>query len=752
MCVKFDNWKLDGSNGFMIRLVIAILFVVIPHTVLAASWLGKSTSTGTSHGAFEVSSVIKDDAQTLQLAVTEIQQSKTPDLDLLGRIIGLQMTLGHKANAKQNLEFLRSKQPDNGKMDQPLGKFFNNLGYMQEIKDFESTIEFLNQNAVGHYYCARWMKTTMISRAARSERFALAEEILMSMNPGFSVSGNDPVFMAAEFLVFPLYDNNKVDDALRIISLFPDSRTRRTLGRSLAIRAKNDAKIIEKVDKILVGAPVQAELPWCRYKLDVALKADDADAAIALFERCQQLGDKQTDWLKGRVGTLLKSLGDARASQYVRTKKEANDRLESRRFDSSPSNATYGLQLYKEGKLEKVIQDYGKLNRNEVLPQSARLKTSHVQPLYSIAVKIAAENRIEEALSVVEVIEDKFYRASTLLAVGITLGKKNDKDLNRLSKRALEIAQTIEPEIERERIIESIVATRLDSNKVPFDEALEDLKLLKSDAQRAEWLGDHMEWRIRGGGTPPEMIDRAVDIIVAGDPNQLYNVIDILMFEGQVELAASSLTKLKPDSELEADNYPFMVFREFVKVTDWPRQWDFISKSPKSVRGTLFLIALRNPKLKDADLPVVYLAALKHLKENKIDIDLYREVLDGCFKLEDFKALGQLTTDDVLTHDIHAAESNQEYVSERLKTLTVEYATSKGKENLDTIEKHLQSSWSRKSLLRAKIQTFAVLQTDDKLSRSLIDAVPQPEFRAELRYLSVAGKLKRKILVQQPYW
>ena len=729
----------------MKRLTIAILCVVFPQTIFATMSFGKSTSAGTRHEAFAASTVIKDDAQSLQLAVTEIRQSKTPDLDLLGRIVSLQMTLGHKANAKRNLEFLRSTQPDNGKMDQPLGKFFTNLGYTQEIQNFESTIEFLNQNAVGHYYCARWMKTTMISRAARSKHFALAEEILMSMNPGFPISGNDPVFMAAEFLVFPLYDNNKVDDAFRIISLFPDSRTRRSLGRSLATRAKNDPKIIEQVDKLLAGAPVQAELPWCRYKLDVALKSDDADAAIALFERCQQLGDKQTDWLKRRVGALLKSQGDARASQYVKTKKEVNDRLENRRFDNSLSNAAYGLQLYREGKLEKVIQDYGKLKREEVVPQSARLQTSRVQPLCSIAVKIASESRIEEALSVVEAIEDKYWRASTLLAVGITLDRNNDEGLNRLSKEALKIAQTIE--YERERIIGSIVAARLDSNKVPFDEALEDLKLLKSDAQRAEWLGDHMEWRIRGRATPPELINRAVDIIVAGDPRQLYNVIDILMYDGQVELAASSLAKLNLDSEVEPDNYPFMVFRELVQIADWSRQWDFISKSPKSVRGRLFLIALKNPKFKESDLPVVYLAALKHLKETKIDIDLYGEVLDTCFKLGDFKALGQLTTDEVLT-----LESNQEYISEQLKNLAVEYATSKGKENLDTIEKHLQSSWSRKALLRAKIQTFAVLQTDNKLSNSLIDAVSQPEFRAELRYLSVAGKLKRKILVQRPYW
>ena len=135
----------------MKRLTIAILCVVFPQTIFATMSFGKSTSAGTRHEAFAASTVIKDDAQSLQLAVTEIRQSKTPDLDLLGRIVSLQMTLGHKANAKRNLEFLRSTQPDNGKMDQPLGKFFTNLGYTQEIQNFESTIEFLNQNAVGHY-------------------------------------------------------------------------------------------------------------------------------------------------------------------------------------------------------------------------------------------------------------------------------------------------------------------------------------------------------------------------------------------------------------------------------------------------------------------------------------------------------------------------------------------------------------------------------------------------------------------------
>lgn len=239
-----------------------------------------------------------DDREALALAATEIRESKSPDLDLLGKVIGLQLSLGDHRDAKRNFDFLRANHPDDGKSTGPLHGFFINAAYTQNIDEFKSTIKFLDENSVGGSIHARWMKITMISRAARNKQFELAREILVSMLPEFPVHPEDPIYMGAEFLIMPLYTSGKVKEALEVISLFSDFSGRENLGEYLSNVSKHESKVVKGIDALLVGASPGVEIHWCQHKFKAAISADDPEAAIEMYNRCQKLGDPNVERLK----------------------------------------------------------------------------------------------------------------------------------------------------------------------------------------------------------------------------------------------------------------------------------------------------------------------------------------------------------------------------------------------------------------------------------------------------------------------
>lgn len=689
-----------------------------------------------------------DDIRSLlELAVLDIQQSRPIDVVLLGRVVDLQLQIGDEENARLNFQLLATGYKDNQqKNDGPSSEFLQEIAHSHELDKFLSRVGFFEKALVEVGSVANWtkqidsMKVTMISRAAREKRFDLAENLLRAFStPPSLVDGithdvqtDHPVVLAAKTLCFEYVRDERIDDAIRVAGSFPDFSIRQFLGSQMYRWLKFDDSVESDVDKLMHGASSEIESHWVRCKFDGAIKRKEADKAISLLGRLEELQVDRTAFYKSKIAKLLQMQGDSsRARQFLNeTTSKVADIADVKRDLPVRKLAK---QLGEAGEIDKVIEMCRDWKRDDVRSSYKRIQTRHVQPLYQIAIDFASKGRIEEAVSIAQEIRDDFWRADTINDIAKKQKSPTLTAWKQLSDHALSIATTINPVSERDIVLSRVIAARLNEQRLNFDEVVAETELIESKKRKAICIGKGMESRIRSGASPAQ-IRQAADIVLAGDTDSLASIMDGLQITRQLELASELALKIDPN--LDSEYFPFGVYKSISEKWSWERQEEFILNAVESRRANLFMIALDSAS--EANVSKIRHSALSFYSDKMIDVDMFCKLLGGFIEEQEFDSLKILTKTSIQFD----GQNDEEYLSTQLEKVCLKQAKSLGTSGLDSIESAVSTEWAQEAVMRSRVK-HDIMNGKQLSALERIDKIPEPLIRARFRIVAADTMIQK---------
>ena len=672
-----------------------------------------------------ISPVTGDDiaeAQALLRSTAQTIRSQQPcDVKLLGQAIELQLRSNDHAAARDNGKFLVANSADFGNTQGQFHNFCLSLEQKAAPKVFLQRLRFLDEIGAGGSAHSTWLRVSMVSHAAREGKFEIAEAILKSMGiPQEFTIRDAPVFMAARMLLIELCRKDKLDDAIRIVKLFPEPHARGFLGEKLLGFTKFDPKVESSLDSLITGQSADAEITWCRFRVSESLKRKNVDKAIQLVKRMEALGETRLVYQKSRIAKLLKQRGAPVEEQYAKATEKLPDS-----DPNSQSKLGYDreriLELSRTGDIEQAIKSCGHWSRADVTPSNLRLQTNRNQPLCQVALELAAQGEAQQASMVANTIEDRYWQASTMLALAnqSRRAKGDFKYTKELTDQAMTLAQLIEPP-DRDEMVRQLITFLIEDPRIPFTTIREQIKHISGELQ-AKILGLEYEYRINEN-TDEQEIRFVVGVIVEHSPDELYSIVDKLLYVGRLDLAVESIQRLS--TGYSGEMYNTRVFQEYVKQSTIAEQLDFIAKSPSAVHSDLFFIGIKNST--DDVRPLIKAAIADDKNGTRLPRHLHVALIRRSFELEDLALTKELMNLDVPKRDVEFLESS-------VRTFLLQ--SNSRSELIQQLEQEVQTGWARNALLKARV-VASIRAGKSKVAINQIRPITDWRLKAELQLLA----------------
>ena len=669
--------------------------------------------------------------ELLTKATNEAMSTARVDTGLLASICAIQFEMGDLWNAHHTFKHLMNETDDGGGYTGPLSKLTQRLKSATQPEDFDSVIKFFRDEGLGvapdrssteHFDS---MVVSMIARAAAAKKYAIAERLLsdLSVQPSSAIgsSKREPAIEAALWINISLIKkDNNIDEALRIATLYKNA-ARALVCISIFELSKFDPDVEVRINELLKDVDTNAETKWVQSRLVVALnKKKDGTKAAEMLRRLNELETART-YLHSSVAKLLRSEGKNKEARAILEAGELNS-------ETPPATPSFPMKtLSREfgelGDLDRAIKLSGSWSRHDA--ENRNGLQSYQQPLHRIAVNLAKKGRLEDATRVAMAIEDNYWRADTLHAIGSLFSYKKKKLWLEFSSLARAEAEKITTVRDKQIILTRIIARRATYLDLTFEQVIEEIKPL-STLDKSSILAGKMEYLI--DDLPIEKVKQAIAIIEDGDTINLETTAYKLLKRGETDLARETILKI----ELQNDREPYLhsFFAEARKNWNLEEQLDFISKAHSSERPALLLTVFKSgdERVRAAVAPV----ALESLQASKsgllFNMDLMNQLFDEFTKKKQLKMLGEL-----MKIDLDESYQVQE-MSKRIEKFTIAFIKESGRKEFIPISNTLTENWCQAAIAKALIETDLGL---GKIESALdqVEKFPEPIKRAKLRIL-----------------